>query len=152
MAHTSRSAQTTRNSEHLSLDAEIVYCTTICCTLAGIVLLIAGLMVYDSNAKNGGPICSCPDEYSGDECCTEVHSLCDECWCVQSDDSDGQCSDFEDTSSHGGAGLSLAIAGLVVCVMSAAMLMTMRWCKNWAEKNMHVKYPPVEPLSRVDSA
>ena len=103
--------------------------------------------VYTHNANDGEYTCSCP----GDDgvCCEKLHSLCDECWCtdvsIDNADAEGRCLEYEHTGTHGGAGLGLAVAGLVVSLVSAAMLITMRRCKNWSEKNLHVKYPAVTP-------
>ena len=108
------------------------------CSILGLVLLVAGAVVYYGNSNDGEQVCACPEGESGDGCCTEVPTLCDACYCTDSL-SDHYCADFEDTSSSGGAGLPLAIAGLVVCVISAVMLCTMKACKSWSEKHQQDK-------------
>lgn len=136
----------TRNSKYesgdkeLSIDGKVIYTGATVCSVVGLVLLVVGAVVYYENSEDGEQLCACPDGESGEECCQEISSVCDECWCT-STLSEGYCADFEDSGSHGGAGLSLAIAGLVVCVFSSAMLCTMKACKNWSEKHLH-KNPP----------
>lgn len=126
-----------------SVDAKVVYGTAGFCSVLGLVLLVVGAVVYINNADDGEYTCLCP---GGDaRCCKEVHSMCAECWCKADADSEGQCADFEHTGQHGGSGLGLAIAGLVVSLVSAAMLITMHRCKDWSEKNLHVRYPAVTP-------
>lgn len=126
-----------------SIDAKVVYSTAGFCSLLGLVLLIVGAVVYTNKANDGEYTCTCSGD--GAECCKELHSLCDECWCTHDSTSDGYCTDFEHTGTHGDEGLGLAIAGLVVSVLSAAMLITMHRCKTWSEKNLHVRYPAVTP-------
>lgn len=130
--------------EKSSLDSKVVSGAAGCCSLLGLLLLVIGLVVYLTNAEAGGHTCVCVDE-AADECCKEVPSVCDECWCTHVEESDGYCSDFEDTSSHGAGGLGISIAGLIVCAFGASMLITMRTCKDWSEKNLHIRYPQVIP-------
>lgn len=130
----------------MSFDAKVVFGAATFCTFLGIALIVAGVVVYNANATVGGHSCTCPEGEAGDECCHELHSVCDECWCTHFELSEGYCDLYEDTSSHDGPGLGLAIGGLAVCGVSAAMLITMRRCKKWSEKNLHVRYPPVTPL------
>jgi len=98
-------------------------------SIVGVILLVVGAVIYYSNSNDGEHVCSCPNGESGDGCCEEVPTLCYACYCTDAL-SDHYCADFEDTGSGGGAGLPLAIAGLVVCVVSAAMLCTMKACKK----------------------
>lgn len=127
-----------------SIDAKVVYSTAGFCSVLGLVLLIVGAVVYTTNADDGEYACTCPGD--GSECCEELHSLCDECWCKTDADADGGvCSDFGHTGTEGGAGLGLAVAGLVVSLAGAAMLIAMHRCKDWSEKNLHVRYPAVTP-------
>lgn len=126
-----------------SVDAKVVYSTAGFCSVLGLVLLVVGAVVYVHNADDGELTCSCPGGDS--QCCEEIHSLCPECWCETDSETGGQCAAFEHTGKHGGSGLGLALAGLVVCLVSATMLITMRRCQNWSEKNLHVRYPAVTP-------
>lgn len=127
-----------------SIDAKVVYSTAGFCSVLGLALLVVGVVVYTTNSDDGEWACSCSGE-DGSQCCDQLHSLCAECWCSSDANPDGQCADFEHTGTSGGPGLGIAIAGLVVSLLSAGMLITMHRCKNWSEKNLHVKYPAVTP-------
>lgn len=129
----------------LSVDGKVIYTGATICSVVGLVLLVVGAVVYFQNSEDGEQLCTCPAGESGDGCCQEIPSVCDECWCT-STVSEGFCSDYEDSGSSGGAGLSLAVAGLVVCVVSSAMLCTMKTCTKWSEKNLHHKSPLANPV------
>lgn len=133
----------TESGKGVSIDAKVLYSASGCCSFIGVALLIAGLVVYTMKAEDGEHVCSCPE---GQEvCCEENYSFChDGCWCSNGSE-DGYCDSFEHTGSHGGEGISLAIAGSIVCLISSVLLITMRWCQEWSEKNLHVRYPAVTP-------
>lgn len=135
----------TKDSERISIDAKVVYGIVGCCVLVGIALLVAGGVVF-SQREEGSEGCIC----DSDLCCEISLSKCSECWCHEPGvDEIGFCGNFETSVSDNGA-LGIATAGLVVCVICAAMLVTMRWCKEWSEKNLHVRYPAVTPVDHAD--
>lgn len=133
------------SGKRMSVDAKVLYGAAGFCSILGLILLIVGAIVYTQNAQDGEDVCLCPDDGSEGECCEESFSTCPECWCGHSGGLEGYCSGYERTGSHGGAGLGLALAGLAVCVLSSAMLITVQRCKHWAQKNLHVRYPAVSP-------
>lgn len=129
--------------ERASVDGKIIYCGTAFCSIVGLALLIVGAVVYYSNVDDVEQTCTCPEGEAGDECCTKLHSVCDECWCTHVEESEGYCSSYETTGSDGGGGRIIAVAGLVVCVISACMLLSMRACTRWSETHLHEKRPPI---------
>lgn len=145
-------------SDRLSFDAKVVNCVVSFCVLLGLVLLVAGAVVY-SQIEDGSHECPCTDKPDGSTvCCFESPSVCAECQCE--DDSlesiireNGEpCADYERDEGDSAAAISVAATGVVVCVVSAAMLVTMRWCKEWSEKHLHVRYPPVIPVGGHEDA
>lgn len=128
--------------QRTSVDAKVVNGVVSCCVLIGLSLVIAGFVVY-SQLREGTHDCSCHD----DVCCETSKSLCSECWCHEPGVQEtGYCGDYDKGGSVDAA-ISIATAGLVVCVISATMLVTMHWCKEWSEKHLHVRYPPVIPMN-----
>lgn len=129
------------DSQRMSVDAKVVNGIVSCCVLIGLALVVAGGVVY-SQLREGTHDCSC----HGDICCETLKSLCSECWCHEPDEQEaGYCGGYDKGGSVDAA-ISIAIAGLIVCIISATMLVTMHWCKEWSEKHLHVRYPPVIPM------
>lgn len=132
--------------DRVSVDAKAVNCVVSFCSCLGLVLVVTGAVLY-SQIDKGDHTCSCPEE--GD-CCEPHPSLCAECWCPDDEENElvagGYCASYNRGESGAGP-ISVAIAGVIVCVVSATMLITMRWCKSWSEKHLHVRYPPVIPVS-----
>lgn len=126
-----------------SKDGKVIYCGAVFCSIVGLTLLIVGVVVYYSKVNEVELSCTCPDGDSEGECCTTMSSLCDECWCTHPEEADGYCSTYDETSPDGGQGRSIAVAGLVVCVISACMLLSMGACTRWSETHLHEKRPPV---------
>lgn len=134
----------TGSDKGVSIDAKVLYSASGCCSFIGVALLIAGVVVYTMKADDGEHVCPCPEGV--EECCEVNYSLChDGCWCMDETESGYYCDSFEHTGSHGGEGITLAIAGSIICLISSILLITMRWCKEWSEKNLHVRYPAVTP-------
>lgn len=129
----------------MSVDAKVVNGVVCFCVLLGLALVVAGGVVH-SQIREGSHECVCHES----ECCRKVIALCDECFChdygAGGDDVEGKCKDY-DTGESGAGAIALAIAGVVVCTISAIMLITMRWCKEWSEKHLHVRYPAVSPMA-----
>lgn len=140
-------------SDRLSFDAKVVNCVVSFCVLLGLVLLVAGAVVY-SQIEDDSDKCPCSDRPDGSTaCCFESPSVCSECQCdddslgsIIRKENDAFCTDYERNEGDSAAAISVAATGVVVCVVSAAMLVTMRWCKEWSEKHLHVRYPPVIPV------
>lgn len=149
-----------KKDQRISFDAKVVNCVVSSCVLLGLALVIAGAVV-SSQIKQEADSCPCPED--GTRCCYHSPSVCSQCYCeeeelesgdesVYNPDAGDFCADYENTTESGAAAIAIAIAGVVVCVVSAAMLITMRWCKNWSEKHLHVRYPAVTPYGTHDEA